>query len=406
MKIVVCLLLLLSCSIAGQALPTSSLATDWQNGQIGGKAEGQGWSYNDRTKIPLLIRSAGGRSTAEPSETLVKRTSGSPSPLRWSHRRRRTDWQPVPPSPVHPAAPLAPDIVGGSTATPPHFPADGPSVPHTEPESSSKQPNKAKRRPPGTLKNNPALKAQANRERHDLNVQRILNGEPGNITKARGGKNAITTREEYRARKRANSKRFWRSHTKEEKVVLNKERTERYRQVRERKKAEQEGRIWHGPPARKRGRPRRNWEQEQEQAGPEEARQDAHADTRMEEATQHGEDGGHAPPGAHGPPAPLRQNTPELSSRFFTVAHVAHEVLPEATHQSFPLGPSSPSPNLRLSMSTHGWFTSGQGQTTHAQRQAAPQATSARVDESLALMLAPPAQLDGLRLTLAPPKHD
>ena len=84
MATVACVFLLLSCSIATQAIPTVSLAS------------------------PPVARSSGIRGTTVLDEMLVKRTSGSPSLHRLSLRRQSTGLQSVPSNDVPIGAPLAP----------------------------------------------------------------------------------------------------------------------------------------------------------------------------------------------------------------------------------------------------------------------------------------------------------
>ena len=112
MAVLACLLLLLSISIAGQAIPfEASLATDLQDGLNGGdqgRATGKEWLYMDRNKPAPLVR----RGTAELDEVLFKRMSGSPSHRRWSHRRQSAAPQPVPPNRIQPGVPPAPHVVG------------------------------------------------------------------------------------------------------------------------------------------------------------------------------------------------------------------------------------------------------------------------------------------------------
>ena len=384
MAVILGLLLLLSCSIAEQASPSSSLATGWQDEHFGGKPNGKGWLYNDSNESSPLARSAGLRGTAELPEMLVKRTSGSPSNRRLPSHLQNTGLQQVTPSHIQSGTPPAPDARADSTATSSHVPADAPVASHTESGSSSKQPNKINRRPPGSLKDNMGLKAH---------VQRIKDGEQIDKTKPGGAKNALSMREKSLARNRANSQRFWRSRTKDERKVLNRQRTERYRRAKEKKKAEQEGRSWQEPPRRKAGRPRRNL------AGTE-------ADTRVEEVTQHAVDVFRGPLGTQ-EPATSRLRTPESSSSSSTAPDTS---FPKATYTFFPPRPASPQQDLRSLPSTPESSTSTQRQIGASQQAALPSASTMEA-ERLRLALAPPQadlpdEHDRLRLTLGPPKHD
>ena len=416
MAAVTCLLLLLSYSVARQITPSAlSLVTGWQDGQIGATDTGKRWLYDDFKKTPPLVRSPGIRGNDELDEVLVRRTSSrSPSHRRWSAHLQSTGLQQAPPSQM--GALPAPHFQGGDHSrlpalgmvTPSPFPADGPVAPHIEPRSSSKRPHKPDRRPYGSLTNNPALKAQADRKRHALAVQRIKDGEQTSRMKPDGTELPATTLEDYQARTRANSKRWFSSLTKERKAKLNQRRNERRKRATARRRAQREGGSWQGPPVRKPGRPRRNWEQEQARA--EEGRQHAPTDARMERATQR------APPGAQGS-GTLRRWTTEPSSGSWSVTA---SPIPEATHHRFAPGPSSSKLDLRLLLSVPGSSTSEQ---RHAPQQAAPPAAETRVEERLRLdrappvatareeerlrlTLAPPGEHDGLRLTLAPPKYD
>ena len=399
MAAVACLLLWLSCSIAGQATPTSSssLAMDWQTIQGSEKATGHAWPYNDRIKTSPVMGD-----TAELDEVLVKRTSRSPSYRRWSPPAQGTGMHTSPPTYFYPGAPVPPHILGGdhsrwlglSTATPSQLPEDAPLAPHSEAGSSSMWPNKAKRRPPGTLKSNPALKAQANRDSHTKYTESIRTGERANRTKPDGSKYEISTVEEFLARKRANARRSYHNLKGENRTRYIQKGTERRRRARERQKAQQEGRIWQGSPVRKPGRPRRNWEQEQ--AGAQEARQHAPAQMAVEEAVQPA-----VLPGQHGS-GTLRLSTPESLAGSSSL----HAFLHGSPRQVFPAGPFSSSPDLRLSLSAPGSSPSELRHATHAPQQGASLPPRTREEDRLGLTLAPPGEHVGLRLTLAQPRYD
>ena len=375
MVAVACIVLLLCCSIAGQATLTLSLA------------------------ISPVARPTGIRGSVEPDEVLIKRTSRRFSSQRpWSPHLQDTGLQPVPPTYVLPIAPPAPHNLEDdhsrwpalNTAAPSHAPV----APHTEPASSSRQPATAKRRPRGSLKNNPALKAQANRESQALTVQKIKNGERVNQTKPDGSKYAISTGEEYQARTSANSRRYWRDLPREDKDRKNKERSERRRRAREREKAEQGGRSWQGPPVRKTGRPRRNWEQELAEV--QEGRQQAPTDTRMQEAAEHAVDVPHAPP------TRLSPRQPASSSGSRTMPHGS---LRRAPHQRFASGPLSPPVDFRPTLLEPDPSSPGHRPAAHVSQRAAPSAATTE-DERLRLTLAPPGKHDRLQLTLAQPRND
>ena len=384
MVVVACVLLLFSCSIASQARLTSSLAAGWQDGQVVRKTN-KVWLYNDRNKTPPWLRSSGRRGTAqpEPEEMLVKRTSGSSSHRRLLLHLQSTSLRPEPPNHIHPGALPAPVSLGGgwpglSTAAPSHGPAEGPSVPHTEPGSSSKQPNKAKRRPYGSLASNPALKKQANRERQASAMQRIKNGERVNKTKPDGTKYKVSTFDEYQFYNRDHSRRFRSNLPEEKRVGLNQQRSERKRRAREAKKAQLEGE-----------RP----QQEQEKAGAEALTPSA----ILGASTQR------TPPDVPGPATlPLRTPASSAGSSFRPVFSFP----PAVPHHRFAPEPSSPSLKLGLSLSAPGSSSSGQRQTTDAPQQAAPPPARTLEEQRLQFTLAPPGQHDRLRLTLAQPRHN
>ena len=388
MAAAVCLLLLLSCSIAA---PTSSLAAGRQDGQMGGRALGKAWLCNQCSETPSAIPG-----TDELDEVPEKRTSRSPSHRRWSPSLQGTGLRQTPSNDTPSGAALAPFATGApdlSAATSSQVPAEGPSASHTEPASSSKRFFDLNRRPHGSLKKNPEWKAEVNRERQALAIQKIKDGELVDKTKPGGSKYAVSNKDEYRARTRANSSRYWSNLPKERKESITKERSRRSREM---TRAKRESRSWQGPPLRRPGRPRRDWAQEKARA--EEVQRHVSADARMEEATQHGEDGRHAPPGAHEPPATLWL----LSATMAAGSSSLHASVPGVPRQFFPAGPSSSSLDLYLSLSAPGSSKSGQ---KHSLRQVAPPAAGAREEEMLRLTLAPPDEHDRLRLALAPPRH-
>lgn len=413
MAVVACVLLLLSCSIAGRATPTPSLATGWQEGDIGEKAAAEmTWLYEDRNKTPPVARASGIGGTDGLDEVLIKRTSGSPWHRPGLAHKQGTGLQPVPPT-IPPGAPPAPHVLRAdntrwpalSSATPSQISAVGPSAPHTEPESSTKQPDKAfKRHPYGSLRNNPALRAQAKREYRARLIEKIKKGERINRTKPGGGKYTVTTFDDYQASRTAQSKRAWSNLTEEGKAKTYERRNKDGRRVRAKRRAQRkaqlEGRSWEGSPVRKPGRPRRNWEQEQA-AAEEDVHQHEPANARMEEATQRVVDVPNASPTTVWP------RPPEPSSGSWPVL----ESLPRASHHQFARVSSSPPLDLHLSLSAPGSSTSGQ-RPTQAPRQSAPPPAKTLQEQRLRLTLAPPGEhdpsgeIDRLRLTFAPPRHD
>ena len=273
-----------------------------------------------------------------------------------------------------------------STATPSHVPASGPSIdgpcaPQHEPASSGKVHYKVGRHPKGTLKNNPALKAQVNRLNQVRIRQMIKDGELIDKRRRDGSKYTISSLEEYQARTRSSARRYRRRKTEENRAKVYQQKNESARRVRAKRKAqreaEREGRIWQGSPIRQ-GRPRQYWDQAQPAA--EEGGRQVPADTRMEGGTQHAVDVPHAPP------TMLSPRLPESSSSFWPVLDPLHGAL----HHRFGPGASSLKLDLDLSLSTPGSI-SGQREATHAPQAAPPAATR---------------EEDKLRLTLAQPRHD
>ena len=379
MAVVVWLLLLLSCSIAGQATPTLALAT------------------------PLVAHSTGIDGNAEPGYLLVKRTSSSPSPLRWSVHRQRTARQPVQPNHTpHIAAPL-PHVLGGSilrAATPSHVPAAGPSADATVPQVLTKLPYPANRRPRGLLARNPIEKALSIREANAKRRARYKLSKPTARMRLGSLKYATATDEEIRAINNAREKQWKSTLTPEQKADIRRRRNESTKRWRERVKARLRGNNSPEPPLRRQGA--KILGGEQEQAGAHELRQHTPADARMEEAVHRAVDGPHALPGTHGPPATLRLKTPESSSSSWSVPSSPH---PEASHHRLAPGPSFSPLDLRNSLPAQGSSTSAQSQT-RALRPAAPLPAIPIEEDSLRLTLAPPGEHDRLRLTLAPPRHD
>ena len=391
MAAVACIMLLLSCSIAGQAITTLSLATT------------------------QVARPAGIHSTAGPDDLLFKRTSNASSPpRRWRAPLQRTDLhgpglEPAPP--IHTFTGASPathahgdDLRHWAALSMPHMPGDGPSAPRSELGGSSKQPDKTTRRPHKSLTNNPNLQAQARQEYRDRLMDKIKKGELINRTKPGGGKYRITTIDEYHASQRAKSRQTWSNLTPEGKAKKNEERRKNRGLAEAKRKAQreaqQEGRTWQGSPVRKPGRPRRNWDKEQKQAqvGAEESRQHAPILSTMEGggSTQH------PPPGVHDS-GTLRLRTPASSLGSSTVAHAP---LPESASRRFAPGPSSPEFHLDLSLSAPGSSSSGQRQATRAPQPAALPPASTLEERRLGLFLAPPGQHDRLQLSPAPPRYD
>ena len=149
MAIVACLLLLLSCSIAGHASPTSSLATGWHDEQVDRKATDRVWLYDNTSKTSSAIRS-----TAEQDEVLVKRaSSSSPSHRHWSPHLDIAGLRQATTSTLR-----KPPVIGSDhsrwpglgTVAPSQALQDRPSADHTVGESTGKRPYKANRRSPGS----------------------------------------------------------------------------------------------------------------------------------------------------------------------------------------------------------------------------------------------------------------
>ena len=401
MAVVACLLLLLYCSTAGQATPTSSssFATGWQDGQLDGKA-GRAWLYNGRSKTPSALRG-----TTGPNEMLVKRTSSSSMHRPRFVHPQETGPHPVPHSHTLPSAPPPPQVeeladhshqADLSTPTPSYVSAvvpstDGPSAPLNEAGSSSTMHHKVFRRPYGSLKHIPALRAQADRQKHAQRMQSLKDGSLIDKKKPDGSKYAISTIEEFRASKRASARRLKSSRTEEAKAKYHQKKNKSARLLRAKRKAqreaEREGRIWQGSPVRKAGRPRQY--PDQGHAAAQEARQLEPTHLAIEEETQPAVDVPHVPPGTHGP-AMLRLSKPaSLAGSSSLQAFAFPSVVP---HHRLTPGPSSPQLDFRLSLAAPGSSTSGQKQT-RAPRPVAP--PTARTREE-----------DMLRLTIAPPGHD
>ena len=337
---------------------------------------------------------------------LVKRTSSrSPSHRRSPLRLENTGLQPVPPDQVSPTALPAPQVLGTAdhshrpelgSATPSQVPVVGPSSPSTEPGSSSMMNYKLDRRRRGSLKNNPALKAQADREKKNRMMERIKSGVLVNRTKRDGSEYTIKTNEDLRAYSRSYARRSKSKLTAEDKEKISKERREKRIQDKERRKAELEGRPWQGPPLRRRGRPRRIWEQEQ--AGAQEVSQHTSAGARMEEPTTQ-----RAVDDPHAHPFTVQPRRPESSSSSWPSPSPSTES-PHSAHHQFAPGPSSSQLDLNLALSAPSSFISGQRQARPPEE--APPAAGEREEERLRLTLAPPGEHDRLRLTLASPRHD
>ena len=374
MAVVACLLLLLSCSIAGQAMPTSSSPL--------------------ANKTPSAMHG-----TAELDSVLVKRTSSrSPSHRHGSRHVRGTRLQPASSSPPTPHVLVAADHrhqTDLSMATPSQVPAVGPSAPHHKQGNLNMMSYKVGRRPRGSLTNNPTLKAQAAQENRLRMMAKIKSGVLVNKTKPDGSKYAIATFEEYKRYNRDSTRESRSRLTIEQKARLNQKQNERKRRDYAKRKAQRDAQLKEGgrqgSPLRQQGRS----QQEQERAGPVEARQHASVLSSME-----GEGSAeHAPPDFHGSDT-LRLRKPESTS-------ASSSLLPfllGAQHRPVSPGPSL-SLDLRLSLPTSGSSTSGQGETRPS-RPAAPPTAGTVDQERLRLSLAPPGQHDRLRLTLAPPRHD
>ena len=393
MAAVVCLLLLLSCSIAGQATHRSSLATGWQNDQVSEKAESTAWKCNDCSKAPSAIHG-----TTAPDEKLAKRTNSSPP----SHHHF-VRLQPVPTTHTPTGAPPARHVLaadhfrlpGMSTATPSQGPAVGPSADHTVATSSGKRPY------------NEVAKTLAVR---DKNARRRLKNENLKPTaKMNLGrlKYATATDEEIRAINNGRHRRWMSTLTPEQKADLRRRRAESSKRSKERQKARRRGNNSPAPPLQRKSRNTQHPEQDQERAKEQEVRQHAPADARSEEAAQRSAHNSHAPSDFHDPPTTLRLGTPGVVSGSWPLL----ESLPRDPLQGFASGRSSPPVHSRVSLSAQGSFTSGQKQT-RAPRQAAPPNARTMEEERLRLILAPPGQHeppdehDWLQLTLATPGHD
>ena len=388
MAVAACLLLMLSGITAGQATPIAlSLATARQDVYFDERATDRAWLYNDRNKTPSFNRDA-----AELDEVLDKRTNSRPSSQRHSSPHvQGTALQQVTLNHTPQIAPPAPHIQGGpdgSKSTPSHVPAevpsaDGPSAPPTERGSLNMMYYKVDKRPRGSLKHNPDLKALAAREDYARTMKRIKDGVLINKKKSDGSEYAVTNMEKFLARKRDSTRRSRRNRTEEAKAKVHQQITESARRIRAKRKAqreaEREGRTWQGSPVRKPGRPRKNWDQERE--GTEEARQHAPYHLVVEKDTQRAVDVPHAPP------TTLSPRPPKSSSGSWTVLESLHG----ASHPRFAPGTSSSSLDLDLSLSAPGSSTPGERQATRAP-QAAP--------------LAATREEERLRLTLTPPEHD
>ena len=237
MHVVVCPLLFLSCSIAGHAAPMSSLATNWQDEQVGEKAAGKTWLYDDRSMTPSAIRD-----TAEPEEVLVKRTSGSSSQRRWSPHLQDTGLLSVPPIHTPLNAPSAPQQPGSPKASWPPLSRPAPShIPLGEPSATHLEPNEQyvtmKRRPYGSLKNDPVAKAQSRQDAQARSKEKLMAGYRINRTKPGGSKYAVTTIEEFRAYKNAHGRKYYHMRTEDDRAKTNQRQNERRRRERELKKA-------------------------------------------------------------------------------------------------------------------------------------------------------------------------
>ena len=391
------LFLLLCCGITGHAAPTSSLAPGWQDKPVVGIATCKGWFYDDCYETPFVMRG-----TDEPDEVLVKRTSKSHSHHRPSHRLQSTGMHSVPPNNHPPGAAPVPHILGGpvlSTATPSPVPAGGPSAP-SEPGS------KGGRRPYKSLKNNPALQAEAQRQYKNRMVEKIISGELIDKKKADGSEYTVKTHKELRAYRRLQNSHFLSKFTPEQKAERSRQSYQRSKQNKAKReaqqKAQEEGRPWQGSPVRKPGRPRKYEDQEPKQAGGQDARQQQPTHLGVEDATQQAMKSLHAPLGSQGP-VRSRLRTSESSSGSWSMS----ESPPEASYHQFAPQPSSPQFDLDLSLSAPGSSSTERRQATHA-----PPAARTREEERLRPNLAPPSQHDQpgehdrLQLSLAPPKSD
>ena len=361
MASVACLFLLLSRSIAGQATPTSALAT-----------------------LPVA-RHSDLHGADELDEVLVERTSSrSPSHRHSSPHLQGTGLQQVLPTRNSPGAPLAPPVLQShdlSMTMSPHNPAEAPAVPRIDLGSSSKRPYKADRRPPGSVKNNPDLKLKANRESRARTKARVLAGNHDPRAAMGRPRGDVRTMEEVRAARRESDKRRIERMTLEEKAEYRIRQSQQVRRSQERRKARLSGLP--EPPLQKQGRYARNGE----------LRQPVPADTRMEEASQHAFDGLDA----------LRNTLSPWPSGTSAGPWPVLESLPRAAHHQLASGPSLPPLDLGLSPSAPVSSTSRQG---NPPQHAEPSSAGAGEEERLRLTLAPPDEHDRLRLTLAPPRHD
>ena len=308
--------------------------------------------------------------------------------------------------PTFSRAPASPNVLGGpdlSTAGPSQVPADGPSTSRSQPASSSMEYYKIDKRPYGSLRKNPALKAEADREKQKRYMQRIKDGVLKDKLKPDGSPYAAPSFEEYQARRRARYKQRMSSLTEEARVKMNQEKNERSREAKARRKAQQkaqeEGRTWQGSPVQPLGRPEQNWGQEHVGPGSEEVPQHVLADARMEEATPH-----RAPPSR---PCPARLRSRKEAAAAGSSSLTPFAFFPEAPPQRF-------APGTSLSQQDPGLSLSAPSSSSIRQRQTAPAQPAARTrgEDWLRLALAPPGQEDPsdendrLRLTLAPPRHD
>ena len=376
MAVIAFILLLLSCSIAGQATPTSSPAPR------------------------PAARSTGIRGTAERDEMLVKRTSGSSSHRRrrWSPHLQGSVLQQEPPIRNSPGAPPAPQPVVGNRAdwpplsrpAPPHIPAGELSAAPTEVHEPYSM---LHRRPYRSLKENPDAKLAANRESQARTMARLKSGYRTIRPKLGASKYAVTTYGEHLARRRENSRRLKSNLTEEEKKKRNEKRNESARLYRAKKKAQREAQLeggsGQGTSVRKSGEPLQSGEQEQARAA--QVRSHTSSDTRIEEAMQHSVGAPHAPP------TTVWQRPPGSASGFASVLDPLHGAL----RQRFGPGTSSSQHDLDLSLSAPGPTTIRQKQTTHARPAARKQE-----EDRLGLTLAPPGEHDRLRLTIGPPGHE
>ena len=386
MAVVACLFFLLPSNVTPFAL---SLATGRQDEGAADaeKATSKGLLYDDRrNKTPLLARLTGIRGTSERDGVLVKRTSSrSSSHRRWSPHLQDNGLQQVLPNHLHTVVPPAQGVLGGdraglSTATTSYIPADGPFAPHTEGESSSKQPDKA------------ALHAEPNQESTVRTTVGDLAGQHS------PKKRVFKTSEKTRAARRERNKRWKEGLTPERMVEFNERHVANAQRFQQRQRARRMGLP--GPPLQRTYRDARRWKK---QVGAQGVRQPASAETRMEEATQRAVDVTHAPSGTP-QQAMLRLRTFESSSG--SRSRPAFPFRGAIDGHRFAPAPSSLPLDLDLSLSAPGSSSSGQRQTTDAPRPAALPPARTLEEQRLRLTLAPPGQHDRPRLTLAPPKHE